>query len=75
MADSQVNQYRREQDQAERYYSADDLDACFEPDEEEPEPVEEDQLCTTCGWSDAGCRCRPDAHPRLSDPMWEQEER
>lgn len=67
MADSQVSQYRRENDQ--RFTSNEDLDACFESDEPEEE------LCTTCGWSDAGCRCRPDAHPRLSDPMWEQEER
>lgn len=31
MADSQVSQYRRENDQ--RFTSDEDLDACFEPDE------------------------------------------
>lgn len=43
MADSQVSQYRREQERAERYMSADDLDACFEPDEEPAEPEEDNR--------------------------------
>jgi hypothetical protein len=43
VADSQVSQYRREQEQTERYMSADDLDACFEPDEEPAESEEDDR--------------------------------
>jgi hypothetical protein len=41
VADSQVNQYRRENDQ--RFTSDEDLDACFEPDEEPTEAEEDDR--------------------------------
>jgi hypothetical protein len=44
MADSQVSQYRRENEQRfGGYFSDEDLDACFEPDEE-PEPEEDDEV-------------------------------
>jgi hypothetical protein len=62
VADSQVSQYRRENDQ--RFTSDEDLDACFEPDE----------VCSTCAKVDPNCRCRPDALPRLSPPEWDREE-
>ena len=44
MADSQVNQYRRENEQRfSGYFSDEDLDACFEPDEESEAPAEDEQ--------------------------------
>jgi hypothetical protein len=46
VSDSQVSQYRRENEQKfGGYFSDEDLDACFEPDEdEEPtEPKEDDR--------------------------------
>jgi hypothetical protein len=42
VSDSQVSQRRREDERTfGGYYSADDLDACFEPDEEPEEDEEE----------------------------------